>query len=183
MSWTYPKTWITEPLTSLDMNRYIRDNQFDLDGRMRSFTVLRDEKPQATPGGTFTAGAWQQRELNTKYGDPIGWVTLNANQFTLADGEYVVRAQVPAFAGVGMHQARLYNISNSTTTQYGTVSSAGAASMVTHSLISVTVQLSSATTFEIQHRCAVTINTNGFGALANFATEVYTQVEIWRIGQ
>lgn len=34
MGWTRPKTWSSEPLTSLDLNTYVRDNQNHLKGRL-----------------------------------------------------------------------------------------------------------------------------------------------------
>ena len=34
MAWTTPKTWASEPLTSLDLNTYVRDNQNYLKGRV-----------------------------------------------------------------------------------------------------------------------------------------------------
>ena len=34
MAWTTPKTWTSEPLTSLDLNTYMRDNQTHLKDRM-----------------------------------------------------------------------------------------------------------------------------------------------------
>lgn len=34
MAWTAPKTWSSEPLTSLDLNTYVRDNQNHLIGRL-----------------------------------------------------------------------------------------------------------------------------------------------------
>ncbi len=34
MSWTQPKTWSSEPLTSLDLNTYMRDNQNHLKDRL-----------------------------------------------------------------------------------------------------------------------------------------------------
>ena len=34
MSWTAPKTWTSEPLTSLDLNTYVRDNQNHLKDRL-----------------------------------------------------------------------------------------------------------------------------------------------------
>ena len=36
MAWTSPKTWSSEPLTSLDLNTYVRDNQNHLKGRLDS---------------------------------------------------------------------------------------------------------------------------------------------------
>lgn len=34
MAWTRPKTWSSEPLTSLDLNTYVRDNQNHLKDRL-----------------------------------------------------------------------------------------------------------------------------------------------------
>ena len=34
MAWTTPKTWSSEPLTSLDLNTYVRDNQNHLKDRL-----------------------------------------------------------------------------------------------------------------------------------------------------
>ncbi len=45
MTWTTPKTWSSEPLTSLDLNTYLRDNQ----------TYLRDRLDNSA--GVFVSGA------------------------------------------------------------------------------------------------------------------------------
>jgi hypothetical protein len=37
MAWTTPKTWSSEPLTSTDMNTYIRDNQNHLYNRLEAY--------------------------------------------------------------------------------------------------------------------------------------------------
>ena len=34
MAWTTPKTWSSEPLTSIDLNTYVRDNQNHLKDRL-----------------------------------------------------------------------------------------------------------------------------------------------------
>ena len=36
MAWTTPKTWSSEPLTSIDLNTYMRDNQNHLKDRLDS---------------------------------------------------------------------------------------------------------------------------------------------------
>ncbi len=36
MAWTSPKTWSSEPLTSIDLNTYLRDNQTHLKDRLDS---------------------------------------------------------------------------------------------------------------------------------------------------
>lgn len=39
MAWTTPKTWASEPLTSIDLNTYVRDNQNYLQDRVDSPTA------------------------------------------------------------------------------------------------------------------------------------------------
>ncbi len=39
MGWTTPKTWSSEPLTSIDLNTYMRDNQNHLKDRLDSSAV------------------------------------------------------------------------------------------------------------------------------------------------
>lgn len=42
MAWTSPKTWTSEPLTSVDLNTYVRDNQNHLFDRIDSSASLID---------------------------------------------------------------------------------------------------------------------------------------------
>ena len=39
MAWTSPKTWSSEPLTSIDLNTYVRDNQNHLKDRLDNSTA------------------------------------------------------------------------------------------------------------------------------------------------
>lgn len=160
-------------------------NIFDSTGLLKNSTgglanydviILRDEKAQNTAGGTFTSGAWRTRDLNVEVIDTGGYCTLSSNQFTLASGTYEIQAIAPANC-VDMHQTRLQNITDGTTTIIG--SNAWASSGLyfnTDSLVVGRFTITSTKTFEIQHRCAVTNATFGFGGLSNFTTEVYTQV-------
>ena len=50
---------------------------------------------------------------------------------------------------------------------------------LTHSIIQGEIIVTSASTFEIQHRCQIDKPVNGFGYATNFGTlEIYTQVKI-----
>ncbi|MBK9751738.1 MAG: hypothetical protein IPO91_33915 [Chloroflexi bacterium] len=149
-------------------------------GGALALIVLRDEKTQNTGGGTFTSGAWRTRDLNTEAVDTGNHCTLGSNQFTLAAGTYRIYASVPA-AYCRRHQARLQNITDTTTTIVGTseyTTAADADATATRSIIEGRFTIASSKTFEIQHRCQTTFASNGFGVASNFTTEVYTTVRL-----
>jgi hypothetical protein len=143
------------------------------------YIILQDQKAQNTAGGTATSGSWQTRTLNTEVVDTGNHCTLAANQFTLQPGIYRIRAGAPA-NGVGSHQARLQNITGGTTTLEGTSERVNTTGNTSHSFIIGRFTITAATVFEIQHQVQVTVATNGFGNQANFTTEIYTTVEIWK---
>lgn len=158
--------------------------------------ILFDRRTSGTDGGTFTSGAWQTRELNA-YRVPSGinsgvsmvstYVSVASNQFTLQPGVYRLRASAPAYQ-VNGHQARLQNITDGTTVEWGTTEYSPSAvdGSMSRSFIDVVFFVAAAKVFEIQHRCATTKATTGFGRAANFAAgvplETYTEVEIFRLG-
>lgn len=141
---------------------------------------LKDVKPSGTAGGTFTAGAWQTRTLNTIEGDNI--VSLSASQFTLQVGKYLVEAEVPAHS-VNRHLAKLYNITDATDGTIGQGSyTTNSVNGTTSSFIKGMVTLTSAKTFEIRHRCETAVASAGFGLQMSYGvSEVYTQVKITKL--
>lgn len=144
------------------------------------YAMIRDEKPSGTNGGTFDAGAWRRRDLNTIVSNDGDFVTLASNQVTLPAGTYRARAYVPAYA-VAAHRCRLQNVTDGTTTLLGSsgyngVSSGGGPD----SVLAGRFTIASAKTFEVQHRCATSRSTNGFGVAGNLETEIYTVLEIWK---
>lgn len=142
---------------------------------------LRDQKAQNTAGGTATSGAWRTRDLNTKAIDTGSICTLSGNQFTLPVGTYRIKVSAPAYH-VDRHQARLQNITDATTTLVGTSElSLSGGYATTRSFIEGEFTIATSKTFEVQHQVQTTDATQGFGAEANFTTEVYTIVEIWRV--
>lgn len=142
---------------------------------------LRDEKATTTAGGTFTAGAWQTRDLNTEI-DPDGIVSLSSNQFTLGAGTYKIEASAPAFK-VASHQIKLRDITNSLDVVIGSSAYNNNSNVIqTDSFINYVISPSGSTTYEIQHRCGVTSTTQGFGVPTSFGTtEVYTIVTITQL--
>ena len=141
-------------------------------------------------GGTFTAGAWQTRILNTVAVDDTGAVILAANRFTLPAGTYIITASAPG-NDVSSHQARLYNITDGGVQQtalgsdlYGTTARTGDAAVnntMTDSIIYGKFVIAAAKVFEIQHRCQTTKALTGFGVASSFATDIYTSVQLLKV--
>ena len=136
----------------------------NLPGKFSSYAVICDQKAQGTGGGTFTLGAWRTRDLNTEITDADGIVSISSNQFTLQAGTYLVNASAPAKKATN-HQAALYNVTDSSYTQYGTNELAHITYLgACRSFISARFTISSAKAFEIRHFSSHTVATDGFGS-------------------
>ena len=145
--------------------------------------TLKDVKAPISNGGTFTAGSFQTRTLNTlENPQSVTWVSLLANQFTLQPGTYRIWGAAPAYR-VDRHQATLYNITDSVVQIIGSSALANSGSLAeTNSIIVGVVVLASAKVFEFQHRCAATKSGDGFGLSAFFGIDdVYATVEITKL--
>lgn len=151
--------------------------------RVIGTTYLKDVKAQGTNSQTLTTGTYVTKDLNTQEGD-TGFCSLSSNQFTLQPGTYEIEAVSPCNShgtNSSNNKAKLRNITDSTNEIFGsTVYGAGPSTFVCQSIIKGRLVLTSAKTFEIQHRI-----TTGSGAIvaSNFAgeTELYTIVKIDKI--
>lgn len=145
---------------------------------------LSDQKATATNGGTFTAGAWQTRDLNTQVDTGGASCSLATNQFTLTAGTYKLEAYAQAFR-VEQHMVRIQNITDATTLILGASSYAknnnGAGSNIGYAGIGFTIATTK--TYELQHRCTTDRTTDGFGVPSGFAgiTETFSIVMITRL--
>lgn len=180
--WRPPITWQVDQLvTEADLNQQVRDNLEFLYAGLTGYILLRDEKAAGTDGGSFTAGAWQTRELNTKVVDVGSYAALSANQITLPAGTYRCRIQCPAYA-VNKHQARLYNVTNAAVLLLGSSQRNASASalFVVPSIIAGRFTLATTKVLEVQHRCETTQAGSGLGQSSGFDTEIYTIAEFWK---
>ncbi len=162
--------------TDLDEDDF-EDVRFAIGGRGSDLIVMREEQAQNTSGGTFTSGAWQTRALNVEASDAGNHASLSSHQITLEAGTYRLRASAPANQ-TGSHQTRWQNVSDGTTTLVGTTEFAD--TVQTRSVVAGRFTITASKTFELQHRCGTTRSSDGFGLAANFTTEVYAEVELWR---
>jgi hypothetical protein len=141
---------------------------------------LKDVKASGTAGGTFTSGAWQTRTLNTVEGDG-SIVSLSGPQFTLGPGKWEIEASAPGYA-VNMHKAKLLNVTTASDAILGTSEKLDTTANQSRSIINGTLNLTSSTVFEVQHRCGTTKSTDGFGfPSASGVNEVYTLLKITKI--
>ena len=164
---------------------------FGAGGLFSSYAIISDTKASNVNGGTFTAGAWQTRDLQTENADPDNIVSISSNQFTLQAGSYLIKFQSTGFK-VDRHITRLRDITNSANKGYGISALANVSSdSTTTSAGMAKVTISGATVYEIQHACQTTKSTNGMGNNTYIDTSgsytdntepnsVYTIVEIYK---
>ena len=140
--------------------------------------ILEDQKAQNTDGGTFTSGAWQTRTLNTEVRDDGGIVSISSNEFTPTVNGWVYW-EAPALK-VDNHQSRLYNVTDTAVAGTGT-SMFAANSGDGNNFSTGWAAVTAAKAYRIEHQCATTRNTDGFGQASDFGTEVYARVLFWRV--
>lgn len=146
------------------------------------YVNVQDQKAANTAGGTFTAGSFTTRTLNTIVNDTAGIASLASNQVTLPPGTYRCLIRAPGRA-VNRHKAKLVNITTSTDLLIGCNGySNNTNGDNNYSEIVGRFTLTNASALEVQHRCETTGTTNGLGVESNFGiTEIYTVAEFWKI--
>ena len=168
------------PLTHQEMDNNLKHVMFP------PFLHIQDQKPQGTHGGTFTAGTWRTRDLNTVLTNTITGASLAANQITLPAGKYYAEGFATAYH-VRQHVAILSAVSGDAktllTSNSGFIQTFTHPTQVTvHALFSGCFDLSEESNIEIRHQCDTT-HSNGLGVASNFTTEVYSDIRIWRVGE
>ena len=147
-------------------------------GLFSSYAIIADQK--VGQSGTFTSGAWRTRDLNTELADPDGIVSISANQFTLAAGTYLIKWIAPAF-NCSLHQTRLYNVTDTAQVEVGVCAFVNVNSVVTTSSGCARTTIAGSKAFTIEHYCATTSATAGFGQNCAFGVnDQYALVEIFK---
>lgn len=142
---------------------------------------------QNTSDTVMTAATWQTRNLNTIITNDIS-ATLGTNQLTLASGTYFIFARVPigytVVNSVNMHgQARLFNVSSSAVSVTGNhqkffcISSSVSLAMNQDSWVTGMFTATGTQIFALQSYQDV----SAAAFPGNITTEVYTDVNIWKI--
>ena len=151
-------------------------------GLYASYALLADIKANTVDGGgTITSGDWRTRDLNTELHDADGIVSISSNQFTLQAGTYRIFATTPSYRA-DRHQAALYNVTDSSYVQFGTVAyTLNSENVTNESLLRTRFTISGAKVFEIRQRLQSSVTTFGGGVgLSSYWTgsSIFTVVEI-----
>jgi hypothetical protein len=140
---------------------------------------VQDQKTSGTGGGNNTV-AFNTRTLNTVVANTVAGASLASNQVTLPAGTYYVKARVPAYS-TNNTKVRLQNITDSTTAILG------ASGYVSNSMgtqtdmwIIGTLTIASSKAFEVQHYGS-NAQTGGFGQAASQGTEIYAEIEFFKV--
>ena len=142
-------------------------------------TIIEDQKAVGTQGGSSSATTWNIRTLNTLVTNTIG-VTLSSNIFTIPPGRYHITVSTPAYK-VGRHKCRLYNVTTSSVSAYGTNSYIlETINVQTDSNLDYVFTITTSTQFRIEHWTTFAQAANGLGVDFNQtpAVEVYTRVKL-----
>lgn len=146
--------------------------------------ILREEQTTNVSAGTFSSGSFVTRNLNTVVRNVLAGASLASNLFTLQPGTYLIQWSAPAVA-CGLHQTRLFNVTDSTVVETGTsnVSNNAAVYVASESHGIAVAILTSAKQFRVEHKCQATEATVGLGVATNLgAKEVYSWVNVWKSG-
>jgi len=142
-----------------------------------SVAFVKDVKTVSTNGGTFTAGSFVVRDLNTLEGNANAHVGLASNQITLQPGKYLVTASCPGYL-VSFHQCRLFNVTDNVVEILGSSERAGANNVASRTFLMCYIAISTAKVYQLEHRCATTRANDGRGTANGFNNEVYSMVSI-----
>lgn len=132
-----------------------------------------------TAGGNSSNGT-NIRALNTEDTDNIG-ISLASNQLTVPAGTYDIRASCFSYRG-GMQRAQIYNATDTAILLRGiNYYAEGSENNFVAAHVSGRFTIAGSKAIELQHIIA-TGATNGLGLALSVGTEIYSQVEIWKVG-
>ncbi|WP_448953083.1 hypothetical protein [Labrys neptuniae] len=151
---------------------------------------VRCERAQGTADtpGSLTVGTYVTRALNTIKRNTIG-ATLTSNQITLPAGTYYARWRCVAGSngGTGVSyttRAKLYNVtasSNIELTNTETAYSSVSASSLTNTG-ETTFTIGSSTVVDVRQISGITAATTGNASNISGEGEVYSSIELWKVG-
>lgn len=142
-----------------------------------------DVKSPGTDAGTFTAGGWRTRTLNTVLTNEIVGASLSSNQITLPAGTYWFEASAPGF-NVDGHKTAIANVTDGVDAVLeGTSEFAPAFTVSSRSTVRGRISIVTSKVFELRHICSRSASTDGFGNNTGTGTsEHYAEIMIWKIG-
>lgn len=140
--------------------------------------IIFDQKAGGVNGGDFLAGAWRKRDLNTKL-DPENLVNVNSNNVVInVAGSYYIVASAPA-SEVYYHNTRL--LRNGVEVALGENADCVAVHVVTRSRVVWVGSLAANDILTLEHRCYQNKATYGMGYSNNYANNIYSVMELFKL--
>jgi len=168
-------------LEDTDALQYYSGTSFVAVGFTPTTAIFNETQASGTNGGTFTAGSYVKRTLNTTVKNDIVGCSLASSVITLLAGTYQVFATANAFV-VNRHKLKLRNTTDSTDTQIGTSVETQGASATVATIVQGLFTITASKNFEVQHRCETTRATDGLGRSTSFGDdEVYCTITITKV--
>ena len=165
----------------------INPDQLDYNPYASRMLYVRDEKTDATPGGSSVAGV-NQRDLNTVVINNISGASLGSNQITLPAGTYYIDATAPSYLS-NRTCLDLYNVTDFGIQLPGSPTYSGATgATVVPDKVRGEFTITGTKVFRLNHYCETARVTFGLGVEVGSAftgrntNEIYTECRIWRIG-
>lgn len=152
-----------------------------VDNLSGDFLHVQDQKTAGIDGGSSVSGSFETRDLNTAVFNGITGASLASNQITLPAGTYYIDASAPAFEA-GAHRVRWRNVTDGSDVLYGTSEENGSDRIgQTRSFVAGRFTIAGSKAFELQHRVGASQSITGHGQANGWATEIYTDVKIWKV--
>ena len=165
---------------------YLKDKVDFLYDSFNPIFQIQHTTPAGTSGGTFTAGAWRNRVLNTVVVNEIKGANIDEETYaiTLPAGKYAFHSFSTTYR-VGRHGIRLYNITDDEVLVSGSTAYSvnGSGNANSHSSINHRFELTKETILQLQHRCTNSYSTHGFGiGDVDFGQEnnIFAEVRIYK---
>jgi hypothetical protein len=147
--------------------------------------IVEEQQASGTNGGGATSGSFFTRALNTLTHNFNSIASIASNQVTLGAGTYFFKWSAPGYL-IGQHKTQILNVTDSAVVGIGTSEysqpNASFDSCMTSSVGSSVVTIAASKAFALQHRVTSTRATNGLGLANGFGVEVYSRLEITKIG-
>jgi len=150
----------------------------DWDGVSSALKILHVQERQAdgTDGGTFTAGSYATRALNTVVTNGISGASLSSNQVTLPAGTYRILGTAIAVK-IEYNRTQLYNVTDDSVVLNGTTDFISTSAGSSKSLLQGSFVITEEKVFDLRHRCSTTLADEGRGVAATFGQpEIYADI-------
>lgn len=142
------------------------------------YMKVSDRKTQNTAPQQLQAGTVVRRNLNTIDFNGITGTGLSGDLVSLPVGIYDIRARAPASA-TSLHRAQVYNQAGLAVLLQGANANTSTGQVTTDSTVTGRLNVATAIQIGLGHYCN---NSAPGGGIVNSGQEVYSELEIWKVG-